>query len=333
VTDVSEPVNDPRGDVPEARMSIILATDRYETIRPVVQHLRRQTVRGQLEIVIVTPDQESLGLEPSELEGFAGVRVVAIKSLHPLGVARAAGVRAARAPLVFIGETHTYGHPTWAETMIDAHAQPWAAVVPGFGNANPRSPLSWAVLLLDYGYWLHALPSHEASMSPTHNVAYKRQVLLELGGGLEPALSQGDRLPIELRKGGHHSYFESAARLDHLNTAQPGPWMRERFLGGLLLAGRRAQRWSLVRRVVYFCGSPLIPVVILIRLRKAIGVALRTLHLPAGTLPALVLASLISAVGEMVGYARGADRTADLAMMEFEVHKLRYASPRARVPR
>jgi hypothetical protein len=321
------------GDAPEARMSIILATDCYETIRPVVQHLRRQTVRRQLEIVMVTPDQESLGLEPSELEGFAGVRVVPVESLHPLGVARAAGVRAARAPLVFIGETHTYGHPTWAETLIDAHGRPWAAVVPGFGNANPHNALSWAIFLLDYGYWLYALPSQEAPMSPTHNVSYKRQVLLELGSGLEPALSQGDRLPIELRESGHHTYFEPAARLDHLNVARPGPWIRERFLGGLLLAGRRAQRWSALRRVVYFCGSPLIPAVILIRLRKPIGLALRNLRLPAGTLPALVAGTLISTVGEMVGYARGADRTADLAMMEYEVHKLRYASSRATVPR
>ncbi|MFL5495219.1 MAG: hypothetical protein ACJ8DC_12620 [Gemmatimonadales bacterium] len=314
-------------------MSIILATDRYETIRPVVHHLRRQSVRGQLEIVMVTPDQQSLGLEPSELEGFAGIRVVEVESLHPLGVARAAGVRAARAPLVFIGETHTYGHPTWAETLIDAHARPWAAVVPGFGNANPRSALSWAIFLLDYGYWLYALPSHEASMSPTHNVAYKRQVLLELGHGLEPALSQGDRLPIELRKSGHQSYFESAARLDHLNVAQPAPWIRERFLAGLLLAGRRAQRWSALRRVVYFCGSPLIPAVILFRLRKPIGLAFRNLRLPAGTLPALVMGTLISTMGEMVGYMRGADRSADLAMMELEVHKLRYASSRTRVSR
>jgi hypothetical protein len=328
-----EPVNDPRSDAGEARMSIILATDCYETIRPVVHHLRRQTVRGQLEIVIVTPDPESLGLEASELEGFAGVRIVAVESLHPLGVARAAGIRAAQAPLVFIGETHSYGHPTWAETLIEAHARPWAAVVPGFGNANPHGPLSWAILLHDYGYWLHALPSGEAAMSPTHNVAYKRQVLLELGSGLDRALTQGGQLPIELHKSGHRLYFEPAARLDHLNTTQPGPWIRERFLGGLLLAGRRAQRWSVLRRLVYFCGSPLIPAVLLIRLRKPIGVALREVRVPTGTLLALLAAMAISTLGEMVGYARGAGRTADLAMLEFEVHKLRYASRRARLPR
>jgi hypothetical protein len=328
-----EPVNDPRSDASEARMSIILATDCYETIRPVIHHLRRQTVRGQLEIVMVTPAPESLGVEASELEAFAGVRIVAVESLHPLGVARAAGIRAARAPLVFIGETHTYGHPTWAETLIDAHARPWAAVVPGFGNANPHSALSWAVFLLDYGYWLHALPACEAAMSPTHNVAYKRQVLLELGSGLDRALTQGDQVPITLRESGHRSYFEPAARLDHLNVAQPGPWVRERFLGGLLLSGRRAQRWSVLRRLVYFCGSPLIPAVLLTRLRKPIGLARREVRLPAGTLLALVVGTVISTVGEMVGYARGAGRAADLAMMELEVHKLRYASSRARLPR
>jgi hypothetical protein len=188
-------------------------------------------------------------------------------------------------------------------------------------------------LLHDYGYWLHALPSREAAMSPTHNVAYKRQVLLELGSGLDHALTQGDQLPIALRESGHRLYFEPAARLDHLNVTQPGPWVRERFLGGLLLAGRRAQRWSVLRRLVYFCGSPLIPAVLLTRLRKPIGLALREARLPAGTLLALVAAMAISSLGEMVGYARGAGRAADLAMLEFEVHKLRYASSRARRPR
>src|SRR5262245_1426121 len=109
-----------------AGMSVVLPTDTYETIRTVIQHLSRQTVRDQLEILIVTPRSESLGLVPSELEGFAGVHIIPVDSLRPLGAARAAGVRAARAPLVFIGETHSYAHPRCAEVLIQAHAGPWA---------------------------------------------------------------------------------------------------------------------------------------------------------------------------------------------------------------
>ena len=140
-----------------------------------------QTVRNQLEIVIVVRPGCRSRLDHAELEGFAGCPHRAGRSLRPFGAARAAGVRAARAPLIFIGETHTYAHPEWAEALIKAHAGPWAAVVPGFGNANPVGALSWSLFLLDYGLWLHMMPARETVMAPTHNVAYKRQVLLDLG--------------------------------------------------------------------------------------------------------------------------------------------------------
>ncbi len=153
-----EIVSDLNGDARSARMSVILPTDVYETIRGVVRRLRQQTVRDQLEIVIVAPVGAPLGLDESELQGFAGVRIVRVEALQPIGAARAAGVRAARAPLVFIGETHSYAHPTCAEMLIEALSGPWAAVVPGFSNANPRGSLSWSLFLMDYGAHLHSLP-------------------------------------------------------------------------------------------------------------------------------------------------------------------------------
>jgi hypothetical protein len=326
-----EPVQDLDGDARGAVMSVVLATDNYQTIRAVVHHLRGQTVRNQLEIVIVAPAGATLGLDEPELEGFAGVRIVRVESLRPLDAARAAGVRAARAPLIFIGETHTYAHPTWAEVLVGAHAGPWAAVVPGFGNANPRGPLSWSLFLLDYGLWLHGLPAGQAVIVPTHNVAYKREVLLELGSGLDSALTHGDRLAVLFRARAHRTYFEPAARIDHLNVARWGPWATERLHAGLLMGGRRAERWSVLRRLVYFCGSPLIPALLLKRVGKGTLLMYREGRLPPGTLAALVAGSIISTVGEMIGYVRGTPGDADAKMMEMEVHKVQYASPRARL--
>ena len=54
-------------------------------------------------------------------------------------------------------------------------------IVPGFGNANPNGPLSWAIFLLDYGRWLAGLPAGEIGLAPTHNASYKREVLLSIG--------------------------------------------------------------------------------------------------------------------------------------------------------
>src|SRR6476469_6688062 len=102
-------------------LSVILVTDRYETIRKVISHLRQQTVRDKLEIVIVAPKGQALEFEPFAFQEFAAVRLIEADSVLPLAEPRAAGVRVASAPIVVIGETHAYPHPEWAEALIKAH--------------------------------------------------------------------------------------------------------------------------------------------------------------------------------------------------------------------
>jgi glycosyl transferase family 2 len=310
---------------PRPALTVILATDRFDTIRRVVECLRGQTVRDSIELVIIAPDQASLELDEAALAGFAGVRVLEVGTVERFAPARAAGVRAATAPIVVIAETHTYAHPTWAEELIAAHQGPWGVVAPGFGNANPEGALSWAIFLLDYGRWLEGLPGTETELAPIHNGAFKRDVLLELGPRLESALTHGDELTVHFRDRGHRSYFAPAARIDHLNVVRPRPWFRERYLGGRLIGGQRAGRWSWPRRLAYAAAFPLIPVVILRRLWPGIARARRAGRLPPGTLPAILAGAGLAAVGEAVGYLRGASRGAELEMNEYELHKVRYA--------
>jgi hypothetical protein len=312
-------------DNPITSLAVVLATDHYETIRPVIQHLRKQTIREQLEVVIVGAYGISADVPRSELGEFGRFEVLEVESLLPIGPSRAAGVRSCRSPLVFIGETHTYAHPTWAETLIRTHGSK-AGIVPGFGNANPKTALSWAIFLLDYGQFFHLVPARETDVAPSHNGSFKRDALLSLGPALDDALTQGDRLTAALREAGHRVYFEPEARIDHLNIARPAPWIEERFLCGRLISGRRAERWPLHRRVVYFCGSPLIPGLLLFRRRKGLWLAWRSGQLPAGTIPAIVAGVLISTVGEMVGFVLGPGPNSEPKMMEYELHKVRYAS-------
>jgi hypothetical protein len=306
-------------------ISVILGTDLYETVRPVVKCLRRQTVKDRLELVIIAPRRESFGMSDAEGEGLAAVRFVAVGDVSRLAVARAAGVHAATAPIVVIGETHTYPDPRWAEALIRAHqGQPWAVIVPGFGNANPNGPLSWAIFLLDYGRWLAGLPAGEIGLTPTHNSSYKREVLLSMGPALETALAHGDEMTLRLKSGGHRTYFAPSAVIDHLNVTQLAPWLHERFLGGRLIAGRRAMRWAWWMRLLYIVGSPLIPAVVLSRIWRGVRQARRQTRLPFGTLSALISAAMVSGMGELVGYTWGMGTGAEAQMTEYEMHKVWY---------
>jgi hypothetical protein len=308
-------------------LSVILPTDAFSTIEPVVRRLRAQSAVEKLELVIVTPRRAAVEQEAANTDGFASIVVVEVDGLVPLTAARAAGIRAATAPIVFLGETHTYPEEGWAETLIDTHADDWAAVVPGFGNANPSGVLSWAGFLIDYGSWLSSLHRRELAHIPTYNTAYKRAALLDLGPRLDLLLTSGDELIVKLRAAGGRFIFEPSARIDHANVARPAAWLLERYLSGLLTANSRMEPWPWARRLLYAVGSPLIPAVLLSRLAGGVAAARRAHSVPLAVYPALVLGVVASAIGELVGYLGGPVAWADRRMTEYEINRRRYLGP------
>src|SRR5690349_17637164 len=114
-----------------AQLAVVLCTDCFATIRRIISCLRSQTVREQIEIVIIAPSRARLAADESMLGDFWSVKVLEVGEIANLAPAMAAGIRAAEAPVVFLGETHAYPQPDWAERLIAAHRGRWAAVVPG----------------------------------------------------------------------------------------------------------------------------------------------------------------------------------------------------------
>ena len=81
-----------------AALSYVVVTDRFKTIRRLVDCLRLQTARRDMEVVIVAPIGSRAELAEVVPDEFAAVRIVEEESIWPMGAARAAGVRAATAP-------------------------------------------------------------------------------------------------------------------------------------------------------------------------------------------------------------------------------------------
>jgi hypothetical protein len=242
-----------------------------------------------------------------------------------LAGARGFGVRAARAPLAFLGETHTFPDPVMVEALLRADTGAHGVLVPAVSNANPGSALSWAALLTDYGAWIDGREGGETEAIPLYNAAFRRSLLLDLGEDLDGALEQGDALVAALRARGVRAWLEPTARISHLNVARPRAWLHERFIAGRLFAASRGRRWSWGRRVVYLVGSPLVPLLMTRRILPIMRDARRRARLPAFTLPALVLGFAARALGEMLGYAVGARESDGPWMAEYEVRKALYA--------
>jgi hypothetical protein len=215
------------------------------------------------------------------------------------------------APLVFIGETHTYANAGFAEALLTAFSGPWSTVTPSFTNANLEGVLSWAAFLSDYGPWGEGLEVGEIKSAPIHNTAYRRSVLLEFGDRLASALSRDDEMWQTLRAGGHRSFLQPEARLDHANIARPWDWVKERFHIGLQVASQRVQRWPTGRRLAYLGASFLIPAVLTRRVLPGFRRAAQRNRLPLTTLPFIVTGMIIWATGEFIGYLGFSGAAAD----------------------
>lgn len=104
-----------------ARLSVIVATDEYRTIRYLIARLGEQTIRDQLEVVVVSLTGRPVDVDTSDVESFAACRLVELGRPVTLWQARAAGVRIATAPIVQIAETHAFPlGPDWAARVVAA---------------------------------------------------------------------------------------------------------------------------------------------------------------------------------------------------------------------
>jgi hypothetical protein len=304
-------------------MSVILATpDRYDTIRKTVRHLRKQTVRDRLELVIVAPDARALAVDQANLTDFCRVRVVEVGPISSIGSANAKGIREATAPLVALAEDHAFPAPHWAEALIAAHREPWAAVSPVIRNANrPRSRIAWADFLIGFGEWTVPGAAGVLERLPGNNGSYKRALLLEYGADLERLMETETLLHQSLRRKGHRLYLDAGAQVFHLNFEKVSSFFRVRFCSGRVYGAARAQGWSLPYRLLYACGTPLIPLVRYWRIRRQWRAVRDTFRLPRGVMPMIWCGLTVSAMAEMIGCCCGSGRAREeRAILEF--HRL-----------
>ena len=309
-------------------MSIIIVADRYETIRQTIRHLSAQTLCDQLELVIVTQSRESLGLDLAEAQGFHSVCVHEVPEILPLAFATSAGIRRASAPIVVLAESHAYPGPGWAEALIRAHRQPWAAVGAVMGNANPGM-ISWANLFVDYGHCVETKAVGVSTYLPGHHTAYKRDILMRYDQQLDVVMDSEILLHWDLQDKGFKLYLDPEARVYHANISSLTFWLPERFYTGRRFAATRTQSWPLFKRFLYAGGSPLIPFIRVPRVVKALSQSTFPLMRWPLVLPPLVLGLVVSAVGEMIGYLFGGGQAIE-ELAKMELFKMQYLTKRDR---
>ncbi|MGR8980716.1 MAG: glycosyltransferase family 2 protein [Gammaproteobacteria bacterium] len=298
--------------------AVLCCTDNYPTIAATLGCLRAQTICDCIELVIVASSEPEVALPADALQGFWGHQIVSIGFIDSIARANAAGIRRARAPIVALCEDHCFPEPEWAAALVQAHTGPWAAVGPVIRNANPESAVSWADYLIGYGPWADPAPSGEVSFLPGHNSSYKRTALLAYGERLEGLLESETVLHLDMHSRGERLYLCAEARAAHVNFSKADSWLKVQIHNGRVFAATRAKDWSRARRWFYTAASPLIPPLRCWRAAKALMLPGRPRRELFRTLPMLAVGLILDGIGQMLGYCKGAGRSAEvLAKYEF----------------
>jgi GT2 family glycosyltransferase len=285
-------------------LSVVLAAaDGYDSVRRTVAHLRAQTARDRIELVLVLPP----GGAAADAAGLADFPWLKLVECPPgsVGGANAAGVRQASAPVVVLAEDHCFPEPAWAEALLQAHREDWVAVGPVVRNANPATAVSWADFFIGYGPWMPPADRREADFLPGHNCSYKRAVLLGYAAGLAEMLEAETVLHWDLRRRGLRLLLEPAAVVAHTNFSLWRSWLPVQYYAGRLFAGSRARGMPGWKRLLYVVGAPLIPLVRLARIaRQAVRARLSGRFL--ASLHALAAGLALDGLGQFMGYLAGA---------------------------
>jgi hypothetical protein len=313
------------------RLSVILLSrGDYAEIRRTVRHFARQTIADAIELVLVSMPGPNAAPDERDMAAFQSHQVVRVDSMPSTAAARATGILNAKAPYVAFGEEHSHPDPAWAETLTRTLDEGFVAAGPGMHNANPRTALSWANLLSEYGGWVARERDNEIDHIPGHNGSYRRDILIEYGEALEEMLIAESMLHWDQRAKGRRLCLQPEARTYHLNMSRWRPTIGLRFRGGRVFAAKRAATWPVLKRIAYVIGSPLIP---LVRFRRAVADVRRIAKiepLPRGILLATFVTLAVDSLGEATGYAIGEGNALDV-LTEFEFDREAYLTADDRV--
>ena len=300
--------------------AIVVVGNTRERAQLSLESLYAQTIADRMEIIVI--DLKTRDVPELSVSSRTPTRYVTLGPDATWGHARAVAARMATAPVVAFIEDHCTADPGWAEALVRAHQQPWAAVGYAFTDPHPESYLSRATLASEYGPWEHPTTSRQARVLPCGNVAYKRDALLSLKDDLEDLLTPDFVVHERFNSQGLPMYIESEAIVAHDSLVRLRDLFAASFMFCRILAAKRvdSQHWSRLKRVAYGLATPIMgPPIAVWRLFASRRETRGRWGTLISYLPVIAVKGVASSLGESLGYFAGAG-SSETQFVKWELH-------------
>jgi glycosyltransferase involved in cell wall biosynthesis len=253
---------------PDLRMkelSIVVASkNTRRTIEPCLEALVGQCQGDDLEILVV--DASSDG--SAEIAGrFKQITLVQadpaclVPELWRIGIQLSGGRWVAFTTANFIPAKNWVAE---MQVLVQSHH---AAIGGVFEKRVPDKISQWAIYFLRYAAYLPSIAPHRASQLAADNAAYQRWVFDKYAEIIEDGFWE---YPVNrgLNADGHSLFLTPDLRVSMGYFSPPGEFFIQRFHHGRVFGAERVAKVSPTKRLFYILTSPLIPLVLLLRVSR-----------------------------------------------------------------
>jgi hypothetical protein len=306
----SENLQNPRLSVVVALVSDTTAQE-YDLshLAGCLEALYRQDEPPSMEIIVPYPAPLS-GMDALQ-KRFAGVKFVAIDELKTFNrqiksrehhdELRARGLVLAQGQISALLEDHARPDPRWSYAISAAHEQAYAAVGGAIENAIDR-PLNWAVYFCDFGKYQNPLPAGESYFASDANISYKNSTLAAIRQVWQRSFQEPLVNGALLAAGEKLALCPQAIVYQQREKLRLWPALQERFIWGQSYAAARSRLLSTAKRVVYALLSPLLPLLLLLRMTATVMRKGRNRGAFIRAVPYTIMLLVAWSIGELTGY-------------------------------
>jgi GT2 family glycosyltransferase len=231
------------------------------------------------------------------------VRVIHRPERESVPTLRSHGVEAAQGRIIAIIEEHCVAAPDWLERALEAHSKGEYGAVGGPVAPQDYDRLrDWVVYFCEYNNQMPPWQDGETTSLGSANIAYKREVLLRYKDLLHTGYWEAG---LHWRMLADGIKFRAAPKMVvyHCGPFNFGYYLEQRFWFSRAFSSARGL--TAAKKLVYICLSPLLPVLLAVRMAQR--VVKQNCHVAKfiQILTLLVPVLLVYVTGEVVGYVAG----------------------------
>lgn len=211
---------------------IIPAYNARRTLAACLNALQQQTVPPALREIIVIDDGSTDGT--GQLAAQLGAKVLYQAQNGGQAAARNVGIRQAQGDIICFTDADCEPQPDWlAQLTAPLHANPAISAVKGVYRTRQKA-LTARFVQAEYEEKYERLRRFaRISFVDTYSAAYRRAVLLEVGGFDERFPVAEDReLSYRVAAAGHEMVFQPQAVVFHLHASSPRTYFIKKVLNG-----------------------------------------------------------------------------------------------------